>query len=102
MKKEEFVQMGLTYRFALLQEKGKKLATLHYPQWLVHLYALGDFYVELRLDPERYTVLSAEVFDETHPRYAKHMNRMEGLETGYRFMPLAPCWALRTRMGFGQ
>lgn len=77
MEAREFLQYDVQGRYAQLMSHGHLLATLSDHEYMVHLYFLEKFYVELRLDPVRYVVISADVFDESHPRYLHYMDRIK-------------------------
>lgn len=79
MTKDEFAQRDIVQRYNCLQEKGIKLITFQDPAYLIHLYSLGSFFVELRFDPVRYRVVSVEPFDESHPRYHQYMEKIDSL-----------------------
>jgi len=76
LEAKEFMQHDLTSRYAQLLANGHLLASPQDSEYVVHLYFLDKFYVELRLDPVKYAVVSAEIFDESHPRYALYMENI--------------------------
>jgi len=76
MNAKEFMQLDLRYRYARLQDGGKKLATFHEPNYVTHLYQLDLFFAEVRLDPMKYSIISIEPFDENHPRYEQYMQKI--------------------------
>lgn len=79
MNAGEFIQLDTFHRYDRLQTRGRKLFTLHEREYVVHIYSFDGFFVELRLEPLKFNIVSVELFSEDHPRYRQYMQKLDAM-----------------------